>query len=413
MMAKLAVCGGMPVRTREFPKWPVRDIREEEALIDVVRSGEWGIGSRAVAEFDKKFAEFLGAKYAISCTNGTDAISIGLQALGIRAGDEVILPPYTFMATSTATLAVNAVPIFVDIDPDTYNIDPDKIEEAITDRTRAIIPVHIAGNPVDMDRIMRVAKKYDLRVLEDSAQAHGARWAGKMAGTIGDVGAWSFQSSKNVTSGEGGATATNDEKIFDRLFSFQNCGRVRTGKWYEHHNMSGNHRLSAFQAAVLIVQLDRVEEYCVRREKNAAYLDSRLREIGGVEPTVMTPGATRHAYHLYIFRFNSEEFGGVSRNVFLKALQAEGVPCSEGYVPLYKLPLFQHLDESWPALNKVSARYMDYSKVSCPVCERVCREEAVWLTQNMLIGDQSDMDDIAEAVAKIKGNLGELRGVAE
>ncbi|MFH1738121.1 MAG: DegT/DnrJ/EryC1/StrS family aminotransferase, partial [bacterium] len=302
-MAHLAACGGIPVRTKPFPKWPIWDHREEEALLGALRRGQWGIGSSIIEEFEKKFASVCGTKHAISCTNGTDAILIGLQALGVRAGDEVIIPPYTFLATATACLMCNAVPVFVDIDPDTYNLDPDLVEAAITDRTRAIVPVHIAGNPAAIDRIMSIAEKHNLRVLEDSAQAHGARFGDKMAGSIGDVGTWSFQSTKNVSSGEGGVATTNDEAVFDQLFSFQNCGRVREGQWYEHHNMSGNHRLSAFQASVLIVQLDRMEELCVRREENAVHLDSRLRDIGGVEPTRMHPGATRHAYHLYIFRY--------------------------------------------------------------------------------------------------------------
>jgi dTDP-4-amino-4,6-dideoxygalactose transaminase len=262
-----------------------------------------------------------------------------------------------------------------------------------------------------MDRIMAVAQKYGLRVLEDSAQAHGAKFGDKMVGAIGHVGTWSFQSTKNVTSGEGGAVATDDEDLFDRLYSFQNCGRVREGRWYEHHHMAGNHRLSAFQAAVLTVQLDRMEELCVRREENAAYLGSRLHEISGVEPTAMHTGATRHAYHLYIFRYNRAEFGGVERCVFLKALEAEGIPCSKGYDPLYQLPAFQHLEQSWPSIRRIASHPVDYSRTECPVCERVCGEEAVWLVQRLLIGDRSDMDDIADAIEKIKRNVDELRGL--
>ena len=411
-MAHLAALGGTPVRTREFPSWPIWDHREEEALRRVLREGKWGIGSKVIQEFEEKFASICGAKFALSCTNGTDAIFIGLQALGLQAGDEVIIPPYTFQATASACLMCNTVPVFVDIDPGTYNMDPDAIEAAITDRTRAIIPVHIAGNPAAMDRITAVAQKYDLRVLEDSAQAHGAKFGDKMVGTIGDVGTWSFQSTKNVSSGEGGVMVTDDESVLDRMFSFQNCGRVREGRWYEHHHVAGNHRLSAFQAAVLIVQLDRMEELCVRREENAVYLGGRLREIGGVEPTAMHPGATRHAYHLFIFRYNSDEFGGIERRVFLKALEAEGVPCSKGYVPLHQMPALQHLEHGWPAIARVASRRVDYSSTECPVCERVCRDEAVWLVQSQLIGDRSDMDDIAEAIAKIKQDIDELRALS-
>ncbi len=412
-MATLAISGGTPVRNRDFPQWPVWDEREEELLLKALRSGVWGIGSAAIKEFEERFASICDTKFAISCTNGTDALFIALQALGIRAGDEVIIPPYTFQATATACLMCNAIPVFADIDPNTYNLDPEKFESAITERTRAVIPVHIAGNPAAMDRIMEIAQRHGLRVLEDAAQAHGAKVGDRVVGSIGDAGTFSFQSTKNISCGEGGAVVTNDEAIYDELFSFQNCGRRRGGRWYEHFHMAGNHRISAFQAAVLSAQLERLDEFCVRREDNAAYLSSLLREIGGVKPTLSHEGVTRSAYHLYIIRYKQDEFGDVPRDVFLKALAAEGIPCSEGYVPLYRLSVFQNLRESWPAIFELGNEAPDYTKTECPVCERVCRDESVWLMQNMLLGERSDMDDIAAAIGKIKDNIDELRSVED
>nr|HQH71347.1 DegT/DnrJ/EryC1/StrS family aminotransferase [bacterium] len=267
-MAHLAIRGGTPVRTEPFHPWPVYDDRDKQALIRELEAGQWGIGSPSIDAFEKRFAEFCQARYAVACTNGTDAITIALQALGVGAGDEVIIPPYTFMATAVAVLMANAIPVFADIDPGTYNIDPRSAAEKITPRTKAIIPVHIAGNPADMDGVLALAKKHNLRVLEDAAQAHGAAWKGRRVGALGDCGTFSFQSSKNLACGEGGATVTDSEELAEKLRSFTNCGRVRHGLWYEHHEVAGNHRLGGFQAALLLVGLERVEEQMKRREEN-------------------------------------------------------------------------------------------------------------------------------------------------
>ncbi len=401
-MAHLALRGGSPVRTEPFHPWPVFDDRDKQALIQELEAGRWGIGSPSIEAFEKRFAGFCQARHAVACTNGTDAIYIALQALGIGAGDEVILPPYTFMATAVAVFMANAIPVFADIDPVTYNIDPESAAAQVTPRAKAIIPVHIAGNPADMDGILALAQKHNLKVIEDAAQAHGAAWKGRRVGALGDCGTFSFQSSKNLASGEGGAIVTNEDGLAERLRSFTNCGRVRNGLWYEHHEVAGNHRLGGFQAALLLAGLERVEEQMKRREENVCYLTGLLNSVGGVTLAGTHAGTTRHAYHLGILRYHQEEFKGLPKKRFIEAMQKEGIDCSSGYIPLYEFHFFRHLAEKLSTYKALYEGRVNYRSGICPVCERVCAEEAVWLTQNVFLGSKKDMEDIAEAVRKIK-----------
>ncbi len=398
---KLALEGGAPVRSRPWPQWPVFDEREEQAILEVVRSGKWwSVEGTKVREFEQAFARFQDAQFAVCVTNGTAALEVALRAAHIGCGDEVIVPPYTFIATATAVLSVGATPVFVDVEEESLNIDPAKIEEAITPRTRAIIPVHIAGCPADMDGVLEVARKHNLLVIEDAAQAHAAEWKGTKVGAIGDMGCFSFQASKNLNAGEGGAVITNDPHWADQVWSVHNVGRVRGGRWYEHHVLGSNFRMTEFQAAILLCQLQRLPEQTERRTRNAQKLTAMLSQIPGIRPPRPDPRVTRHAYHLYIFRYNKETFGGRPREEFLKALNAEGIPCSAGYVPLYKEHVFLKRPESHDLCQRSALK--DYTKVRCPVCERACNEEAVWLYQNMLLGDEQDMADIATAIAKIQ-----------
>ncbi len=400
-MAHLAICGGHPIRTEPFPSWPVFDDRDKTALIQTLESAVWGIDSPAIDEFERKFAEFCGVKYAIACTNGTDAIPIALKALGIGPGDEVIIPPYTFIATGVGIIMANAVPVFADIHPETYNIDPESIEKAITPKTKAIMPVHIAGNPADMDMIMQIAGENHLYLIEDTAQAHGAEWKGQKVGTIGHIGTFSFQSSKNLASGEGGALVTDDEQIADRIRSFVNCGRIKDGEWYDHHEIAGNHRLSAYQAALLNVGLERLEEQMKTREKNADYLSTLLADMEGIKLTSKHQGTTRHGYHLGILRYHSSAFKGLPKTRFIEALEKEGIPCAYGYLPLYQFPCFKQFKAKVPAYTQLYEGQYNLNP-HCPVCERICAEESVWLFQEMFLGTQKDMEDIAEAIRKIQ-----------
>lgn len=401
MSDKLAVDGGTPVRAKPWPSWPVYGEEEERLLLEVLRSGQWwSVGGRLVPRFEQAFAASQDARYAVCVTNGTAALEIALRALGIGCGDEVIVPPYTFIATASSVLAVSATPVFVDIEPTSLNMDPNAVEAAVTERTRAILPVHIAGRPADMDAILAIARKHGLYVVEDAAQAHAAEWKGRKVGAIGDCGTFSFQASKNLNAGEGGAIVSNDETIADKCWSVHNVGRTRTGKWYEHHILGGNFRMTEWQAAILLAQLERLPEQTERRTRNAQRLTRGLQSVQGIRTLPDDPRVTRHAYHLYIFRYTPEAFGGRSRDEFLRALNAEGIPCSAGYVPLYKEIVFQRKTAGIGSWCK-AGRTVDYGAVHCPVCEEVCGD-AVWLFQSLLLAESDDMDDIVEAVSRIQ-----------
>lgn len=402
-MGNLAISGGRPVRTKPFPAWPERSDRQIAMMTEVYNSGNWGVGSDYIRQFEARFAEFHQAKYGQAVMNGTAALWVAFKAVGVGYGDEVITTPYTFIATGSAVLMANGVPVFVDIDPDTYNIDASKIEAAITDKTKAIAAVHIAGSPADMDAITAIARKHDLAVIEDAAQAHGAEWKGRRVGAIGDIGTFSFQSTKNMCAGEGGICVTDDEALIDRCHSFANCGRVRGGKWYEHRVLGSNCRMPAICAGILLAQFDQIEEQMARRDRNASALTALLNEIDGVEPLKLHDGATRSAWHLYIFRYKAEAFDGVPRERFIEAMCAEGINCGSGYVPLYREELFQLDPREFPWLEG-----RDYRSLNLPVCENACDNESVWLFQSQLLGDESDMADVAAAIRKIRDNLDEL-----
>jgi len=384
-----------PIRTRPFPFWPIFGKPEEKRLLRVLRSGKWGrLHGAEVAAFEKRFAEMHGCKHGIAVVNGTVSLRIALIATGIRAEDEVIVPPYTFFSTASAVVEANAVPVFADIDLDTFNIDPAAIEAAITPRTRAIIPVHFAGQPADMDAIMAIAARHKLIVIEDAAHAHGASYKNRPAGSIGRLASFSFQSSKNLTAGEGGVITTNDDTLADACRSIQNCGRVPKGVWYEHHVISGNYRLSEFQGAVLNAQLDRLKAQTRTRDRNGKYLAARLAKLPGLYPQKRSADCTRHSYHLFMMHVDS------SRDLFVKRLQAEGIPCSAGYgFSLHQQPFFR---------NRAFGPYLpnarvNYENVSCPNSDLICRQ-AIWLEQNMFLGPRSDMDDIGLAFEKIFSN---------
>ena len=404
-MSKLAMDGGKKVRTKPFPTWPVWDKSELGALREVLESGRWGLGNPKVAEFEEKFAAYVGTEHGICVTNGSASLEIALMAAGISRGDEVIVPPYTFTATASAVLIANGIPIFADIDPETYNIDTAAAEEAITHRTKAIIPVHIGGCPADMDRIMEIAEKHNLIVIEDCAQAHSAEWRGKRVGSIGDMGSFSFQASKNLCAGEGGIITTSDQELGDKCWSYHNCGRVKSGGWYDHRVLGSNFRMTGWQAAILLAQMERLDEQTQIRNRNGVYLSEKLSEIAGIRPNKRDERVTTHAYHLYIFGYEAEKFGGQPRSRFLQALNAEGIPCSSGYNPLYKHDLFKASIQKNPELYGCDADKADYSKLHLPVTERICDEEAVWLFQSMLLGTEEDMDDIVAAIGKIKENF--------
>jgi dTDP-4-amino-4,6-dideoxygalactose transaminase len=408
-VAKLAINGGDKVRTEPFPVWPIWDEEDCQAVADVVRSGHWGCTSgKKTEEFETQFAAYQDCKYGICVPTATIGLHVALQAMDIGPGDEVIVTPYTFIASASSILQANAVPVFVDIDLDTFCIDPSKIEAAITNKTKAIMAVHIAGMPADMDAIMEIAKKHKLRVVEDCAQAHGASWRSRMVGSIGDAGVFSFQSSKNLTAGEGGIIVTNDEKIGDTAWSIHNVGRVRGGQWYDHPLMGSNYRMTEFQAAILLSQMRNLDKQAATRNSNGLYLNERLAKIPGIKPLSRDERVTSHAYHLYIFRYLADEVG-VPRQTFLKALGAEGIHGSVGYTPLYRSGMFWVDPDKCPVGCSFYGKKVNYKDLHLEKCERACDIEAIWLGQNMLLGPKSDMDDIADAVEKVITNIDELK----
>jgi dTDP-4-amino-4,6-dideoxygalactose transaminase len=402
-MKNLAINGGAKTVERDF-KWPLYDETDVNMVADIVRSGQWGnpdCGGE-VEKFEQEFASYCDTKYALTCVNGSVALRLALIACGVKPGDEVLVPPYTFIATASIVIEANCVPVFVDIDPRTYNMDASKIEAAITPRTKAIIPVHFAGQACEMDEILAIARKNGLRVIEDACHGHGAAYKGKKLGSIGDAGCFSFQSSKNLTSGEGGMVVTNDDALFRMMNSLRNVGRVEGGAWYEHHHAGCNYRITQLQAVLLSSQLKRLEEQTMTRHENGSYLNDLLSDIDGITPLSRGLGETLHSYHIYIFKYDKEKFNGLSKVQFSKMLAAEGVPCFMGYPePLYKQPLFQQRNFLCYAIPDD----IDYSKVHCPVTERACYEEAVWIMQHAMLGTRQEMELFASAIKKIKKSI--------
>ncbi len=395
-MSKLALFGGDPVRTDPFPEWPRPTSELGASVLKTLQNENWGIGSDAISSFEKAFAAFHDAKHCISTSSGTTALWVALKAAGVKAGDEVIIPAYTFIATASAVLMANAVPVFVDIDENTLNIDPELIETAITEKTKAIMPVHIAGNPADLDKICAIGKKHGIAVVEDAAQAHGSEWNGKKVGAIGIGGIFSFQSSKNMTAGEGGAIITNDDNFKEACFSYHNCGRVSGGEWYEHQHLGGNFRLNALAASMLMAQLETIGADMDLRDKNKQSLDDGLANIDGIDLLGSYEQATRSAHHLYIVKYKKEAFNGINRDVFFKAMQVEGVYTYAGYSPLYREKLFVTDPDEYPWLKN-----RDYASLSLPITERICDEESVWLQQSHLLGNEDDIQDIVDAFIKV------------
>jgi len=402
----LALFGGQKTIDKKFD-WPIFDESEVNAVAEIVKSGAWGNPNcdGQVLEFEKKFAGYCGTKYALSCANGSIALRLALIACGVKPGDEVIIPPYTFIATASIVVETNCVPVFVDIEPDTYNIDPVAVEKAITPRTKAIIPVHFAGQACNMDALAEIAKKHNLKIIEDACHGHGGEYKGKKLGSIGDAGCFSFQSSKNLTSGEGGIVITSDERIANMVDSLRNVGRVKGGQWYEHHFLGCNYRITQLQIALLSLQLKRLDEQTRRRNENGLYLNSMLENIPGIRPLTRGHGETLHTCHLYIFRYDKSFFGNLPKKEFAAMLAAEGVPSFMGYPePLYKQPVFQQKNFMCYAIPE----HVDYTTVHCPVTEKACYEEAVWIMQHAMLGTREDMEKFEEAIRKIQQVMNQM-----
>ncbi|MEA3461123.1 MAG: DegT/DnrJ/EryC1/StrS family aminotransferase [Bacteroidota bacterium] len=410
----LAINGGTPVRTKGWLNWPVWNTDAETPILEVLRSGDWFRlrGSR-VDEFEEAYASLIGARRVLATSSGTAALETALHVMDVNAGDEVIVSPYTFIATYNAVFSQNALPVFADTDQETFTINPHKIEEKITDRTRAILPVHIFGLPADMDRIMAIAQKHKLAVVEDACQAWLAEYKGKKVGTIGDLGCFSFQNSKNIPAGEGGAISGNDDTLMDQCHSFHNCGRPygkNASDFSGYPFFGGNKRMMEFQAVILLSQMERAERDFEKRLENALYLDSKLKSIPGILPYKLTEGATKSAYHIYPFRYKKEHFDELPRELFLTALQAEGIPCSSGYEAQYNDGFMEEVLNSRGFKRLFpEQRLKRYREELHELPENdQLTSEAVWFFQNMLLADRQDMDDIVNAVHKVYENRKQL-----
>ena len=404
MTKKLAISGGTPVRNtkiRPWQNWPIHSSEEwqekiEPLLRQVYLSGNEGAGGTMIPRFCNEYAQYTGTSYAQFMPHGTESISAALAGAldldGFSDGGEVIVPNYTFVATASAVLERNCRVAFVDVSPDAFTIEPDAVEAAISSESRAILPVHLGGHPADMGTLRDIANRHGLKIIEDCAQAHGAEFQSKKVGSVGDVGAFSFQSSKNLTSGEGGMVTTNDKDIHDKVCAFMNVGRAPGGARWEYPRLGWNYRPSEYLAAILSIRLELLEEQTNLRNKNAEYLSNELDMIDGITPPRLSSWVTKHGYHLYCMKYDPEGFGGKNRDEFVKALSAEGIPCSIGYrSPLSQEPGMAHVAEKYPHLIRT---------LPCPNAKVVCKH-SVWLFQNILLGSISDMHQILDAISKI------------
>jgi len=400
-MANLAALGGTPIAEGGLRvQWPEIGQEEREAILTVLERGEWcrlwSEEECEAAKFEAEWARYHDAKHCVAVANGTVALMCAFRALGVWHGDEVIVPAITFVATADAVALCGAIPVFVDIDPETYQIDPAAVESAITDRTKAICIVHYAGYPADIDRIRDISERTGIPVVEDCAHAHGTAWRGRKVGSHITIGCFSFQQSKSLTAGEGGAVVTDSQELADRVWSVHNVGRTRDSARYTHTNLGGNFRISEWQAAILRCQLARLQEQSERRMKSAAIIFEGLSQIEGLSVLKQDSRITQRGFYFYIIRYDSTQWGGIHRDVFIKALQAEGIPCGVAYgCPVYKNPSY--------AQGNVPHRVMD-----CPNAERITAEEQV-ATWNHLLLDARNAHLLVEACAKIRKNVDELR----
>ena len=411
---KPAALGGTPLHPGSWPSWPQWNRQWEPKIVDVLRSGQWSTGgdhaSGPVGDFEQAYAGLLGATGCVAVSSGTAALLTALHAVGVDAGDEVIVSPYTFIASYNTILAHKALPVFADTDPATLTMDPATIESRITERTRAIVPVHIYGLPCDMDPIIEIARKHNLAVVEDSCQAWLAEYKGRRCGTLGDLGCFSFQNSKHLPSGEGGALTGNDQELLDRARSYQDCGRA-----YGTHQGRGsfsrgvNYRLTHYQGMLLLQQLEKLVSDTDRRRQNADLLTAGLREIPGVTP-VRLPEKSSAVWHLYAFRYDAEAFHGLPRVKFQRALRREGIPTYSGYTEQYSEGLLDEAINSRGFKRLFSEQRLRAYRDSFEELtgnRQVC-ETTVALPHTLLLGDKKDSEAIVEAIRRIQAQSSAL-----
>jgi dTDP-4-amino-4,6-dideoxygalactose transaminase len=408
-MSNLALFGGPKTRSEPYPAWPVHDERDVEAVAEVVKSGQWGgypYPGPKTSEFLRRFVELQGGGYPVGMMNGTITMEVACRAADIGWGDEVIIPAYTFQATAAAPMAAGAIPVIVDIDPETYCISPEAIEAAITPKTRAIIPVHVGAQMADMDRIMEIAERHNLIVIEDCAHAHGAAWRGQGAGTIGHFGSFSMQSSKILTAGEGGILLCRTPKLAARAASIINCGRSFEGE----ATFGANYRMTELQSALGLVAIERFPEQAKQRAEMANYLDESLSEVPGIRLLKRDPRLTRRAIFIYGFAMDPDVFG-VAHDIVSYAMQKEGIPCGPGYRPMYRYDLFQPQLSKLPVPSAFPERFQ-FEQMHLPAVERVSGHEALFLEESVFRAGKQGIDDVVAALRKIQAHAAELATVA-
>lgn len=405
---KLALRGGKSIRISPFPAWPVLGNEDKKAVEEVLESGKLTcLTGQKVREFEDKFADYHGVKHAIAVSSGTSAIHIALAAARIGPGDEVVVPAHTFIGTVTPVLHQNAIPVFADIDLNTFNIKSESIGKVITEKTKAIIPVHLNGHPAEMDEIMEIAKEHKLIVIEDACQAHGAKYKGRKVGTIGDLGCFSFWEDKIITTGgEGGMIITNNDELAERARFIRHHGETETKKGEErkyYHSMLGyNYRMTEMQAAIGLVQFSKLDSYLEKRRENAAYLTEHLKKFAQIEPPLVK-SYVKHSYYKYICRINKNKFE-VPIEEFIKAVSVEGIPISRRYpIPIHLQPVFTEKkgygNVHCPFACPLYGIQREYKKDLCPNAERLSDELFTLLVHPTV--NQKDLDDIILAIEKV------------
>ena len=374
-----------------FPAWPQFDDTESKALQRALEQGQWWrMGGGEVTAFEEEFARYSGAPYALAVTNGTQALELALQVMGVGPGSEVIVPAFTFISSSQAAQRLGAVAVPVDVDPDTFCIDVAATAVAITERTRAVMPVHMAGLMADMDGLEKLSADTGVPLLQDAAHAHGARWQGKRVGELNSVAAFSFQNGKLMTAGEGGAVIFPDEAMYEDAFLRHSCGRPRTDRLYKHEVAGSNMRMNEFSASVLRAQLGRLDSQIAVREQRWPVLSELLAQIPGVRPQADDPRADRNPHYMAMFRLPgwTEE----RRNALVDRLVEAGIPAFSAFRAIYRCNGFWETAVPAATVSELAER--------CPNAEAITRD-CVWLHHRMLLAPEQDLRDAVMIMAEL------------
>lgn len=413
----LAVHGGPKAAADlTIPEWPQINDESLEYVTDCVESGAWcrlDSDANYVDRAESAFADLHDAEHAIAVSNGTVALELALRALGVQPGDEVIVPAYTFIATASAVACMGGVPKFADVDPETHNVDPESLREQVTEDTVGVIVVHFGGRPVDFDAVLDVTEEHDLFLVEDAAHAHGSEWRGEPIGTVGDVGTFSFQASKSVSSGEGGMVITDDDILAEDARLIHNIGREQDKPGYRHYVLSSNYRMSELEAALLCAQLEQFPEQFSLREANGERLREALGAIDGIETRPADDRVTARGYSTFSVNYDPDAFGGLPKDAFVEALSAEGVPVGGGYGhPLTTQPAMsrEHLD----ALVPDDADVPRFRNQSLPGTEEVI-DRRISFSHRYLLADSEDLELIPAAIEKVQvaARAGQLNGTTD